>query len=357
MVGNAALSSGGSNGTVNVEFIAPVTANGFESGIRKWIDVQGIDNEGTGITTDAPLTVITNMVEDPTGTVRIPSPPTGPGSVRSITVNASTGNPSDNVVNEQTEFFIDLNTSQGDATAIRARMGIAEAVELTTLCGQTLSAVSASGNVLTEAQLATVVSKLPCPEAAFIVGDSYNNGTTSEPAALLDAAMPFDVDISLAIGGAVAGTAVPVIQNRAPLPTLGIFARGLNDIAGTTNQDPVVLAAEIEAGTEAMFAGGCETVILATIPPYGEPMNGVSNPGFSAIKPQIIRDTNVLIREQAASNPNILLWEVHDTLADPDTGFRRPEFTINDTDIHINLDGAAATGQVLIDLVDDNFFC
>ena len=202
----------------------------------------------------------------------------------------------------------------------------------------------------------TVMSRLPCPDGACIVGDSFNNDA-NEPATLLDNAMPFDVDISLAVGGAAAGNAIPPIQAKGALPSLGIFARGLTDITGAPNQDPGILMAEIEAAADVMFANGTETLVLATIPPFGEPMNGVSNPGFTAIKPQIIRDTNVLIRAYAASNDNVLLWEVHDTLADPVTGWRLPIYTINDANVHINSDGAAATGQVLIDLINDNFLC
>ena len=353
--------SSGSTGTVNVEFTAPTTPSGFESGFRKWVQVDDIDNEGTGITTDAPLTTVTNMVEDPAGTVTIPTPSTGAGSVRSVTVNASTGNPSNNVIDEQTAYSILFNTSGADATTMRARMGIAEAVELTLLCGQIISAVSASGAVLTQAEIDTVVSKLPCPDGACFVGDSYNNDA-NEPAEQLNVAMPFDVDRSLAVGGAASWNAIPAIQgkiqNLGPLPSLGIWARGLNDIGGTTNQDPNVLMDEIDAAIQVMFANGSEQMIIATIPPYGEPLNGEINPGFTSIKPQIIIDTNVLIREYAAQRTNVYLWEVHDTLVDPTgTGWRNPIYTIADNNVHINNEGSAATGQVLIDLVRDNFFC
>ena len=102
-----------------------------------------------------------------------------------------------------------------------------------------------------------------------------------------------------------------------------------------------------------MFAAGSQTIIVATIPPY----TSTSNAGYSTQQMQTIIDTNVLIRDYVSANPDLILWEVHDTLDQDGDGFTDPQFRVNDGDIHPNPVGSQATAGVLIDIVNQNFNC
>ena len=193
----------------------------------------------------------------------------------------------------------------------------------------------------------------PCPDGACVIADSFNNGLTNEPAALLRDHVSdfFAVDLSQAISGASLRQVPLRVANKGSLPQLGVLALGLNDVAGGSSSTVAQLLAHFDTAISEMTSAGAETIIVATIPPFGSTQNA----GFTAGRQQLILDANAVIRERVANNPNLLLWEVYTTLDQDGDNFTDPQFLNTPDDIHPGNAGSAAMAQVLINLVDTNF--
>ena len=193
----------------------------------------------------------------------------------------------------------------------------------------------------------------PCPDGACVIADSFNNGLTNEPAALLRDHVSdfFAVDLSQAISGATLRQVPQRVANKGSLPQLGVLALGLNDVAGGSSSTVAQLLAHFDTAISEMTSAGAETIIVATIPPFGSTQNA----GFTAGRQQLILDANTVIRERVANNPNLLLWEVYTTLDQDGDNFTDPQFLNRPDNIHPGNAGSAAMAQVLINLVDTNF--